>query len=102
MSELFETTPKSLPPKKDDDYKGENLTTIREVGEEWFINKMNAKPPPYTEKAIEKNGENQIRQIKEKLTKSNAHRNDWKSQLNWNKLEWVYKIYILGIIHSVL
>ena len=59
-------------------------------------------PSPYPEKAIEKNGENQIRQIKEKLTKSNAYRNDWKFQLNWNKLEWVYKIYILGIIHSVL
>ena len=32
--------------KKDDDYKGKNHKTIREVGDEWFINKMNAKPPP--------------------------------------------------------
>ena len=42
MSELFQTVPKSLPPKKCDGYRGKCQTTIKELGEEWFINSMNA------------------------------------------------------------
>ena len=33
MSELFKTIPKSLPPKKGDDYKEISQTKIRAVGE---------------------------------------------------------------------
>ena len=46
MSELFETTPKSLPKKKGDDYREKNQTKIRAVGGEWFINKMNENTIP--------------------------------------------------------
>ena len=57
----------------------------------------------YQEKAIEKNGENQRRKIREKLIKANDHWNDLELQMNWNKLEWVYpKKEILKGVHSVL
>ena len=42
MSELFKTIPKSLPPKKDEDYEENCQPTIGAVGEEWFIENINA------------------------------------------------------------
>ena len=45
MSELFKTTPRSLSPKKHDDYKGKFQTTIRAVVGEWYKYKMNTKSP---------------------------------------------------------
>ena len=54
MSELFETIPKSLPPKKGDDYNEKNRTMRRAVGGEWFINKINSKLPPIKRRRLRK------------------------------------------------
>ena len=45
MSELFQTIPKSIPPKRGDGYKEKKHTTIKEVCDDLFANKLNSNPP---------------------------------------------------------
>ena len=46
MSELFETIPKLHHPREVDDYKENIYTTIRAVGDEQFMTKMNENTTP--------------------------------------------------------
>ena len=46
MKQLFKMIPTSLPPKNIGDYRTEYQTTIKAIGGELYINKMNTKLTP--------------------------------------------------------
>ena len=54
ISELFKTTPKSLPQKSPDDYNIKYKTTIKALCGGWFIENINAKLPPFKIRRLSK------------------------------------------------
>ena len=55
MRELFKKLPTLLPQINLDDYKTKYQTTIKAVGEKWYIENMNAKILPMNKKQPKKN-----------------------------------------------
>ena len=61
---------------------------MTDIGGGWYMEKSAKGLPPLRRTKISKNAqENQDE--KKQLYEANKWWNDWKSQLNWNKLEWV-------------
>ena len=65
-------------------------TTIKTVGGKRCIYKINAKLHSIKRSPLRKKGEINEGKIRENIRKVDDHWNNWKFQLHWNKLEWVY------------
>ena len=59
------------------------------IGEKWYVNKLNAKLTSLKMPFLRKEQQEKEYIIKAKLRKPNNHRNDFKLNIHWKKLEWV-------------
>ena len=55
----------------------------------WYMEKSARGLPPLKRTKLSKKAQERQDVIQKKLYKANRWWNDWKSQLQWNKLEWV-------------
>ena len=62
---------------------------MKTVGGAWFLYKMRLKNSPTKRKSLIKKEKEEEEDTKKILWVANNSLNDWKFQLNWNKLEWV-------------
>ena len=88
MSELFKTTPKSLPEK--------TLIIIKEISDkyqgsiwEMVYRQDKCQSTPIKRRQSVKSEQTNEDKTKKDIRKANDNWNDWKFQLHWNKLEWV-------------
>ena len=63
---------------------------MTDIGGGWFMEKSAKGLPPLKRKKPSKKTQERQDEIQNKLYEANRLWNDWKFQLHWNKLEWVY------------
>ena len=64
-------------------------SSLHDIGGGWYVNKLVQKIPPLKKRKLNKKPQKEEDEIKRILTEDNQYWNDWKFQIQWNKLEWV-------------
>ena len=59
------------------------------IGGGWYMGKSTRGLPPLKRTKLSKKAQEMQDVIQNKLYEANRQWNDWKSQLHWNKIEWV-------------
>ena len=62
---------------------------MTDIGGGWYMEKSARGIPPLMRTKLSKKTQERQEAIQNKLYEDNRWWNDWKFQLNWNKLEWV-------------